>query len=331
MLSFAARITQSYGFRGRSRAINLRQLEAFQAVMETGSVTRAAASLRISQPAVSKLMAGLARDCGFALFERRGNRLIPTAEALFLSSEVNRVFVSTDQIARHVANIRELRSGRLSIVAFPALATRALPRFLTAFVAEHPQTNISLLTRSSPLLVDWVAAQQADVGIGLMNSDSAGVACEPVGSFDGVCVLPPGHRLAEKTVVRAGDLDGESFISLGMEDRSRFRVDQAFERSPARRRLAIEAHQSEAACAFVAAGAGVAVVEPFSAAGFDRRQIVVKRFRPVVTFDMWLIFPAHRPRSKITDAFAQSFRGWIRTVSPFGGSRERGRAKRRDD
>lgn len=290
--------------------MNPRQLEAFRAVMETGSVTRAAASLRISQPGVSKLLAQLARHCGFPLFRREGNRLIPTAEAMFLSAEVERAFIGTEQIARHVANIRELRSGRLSIVAFPALATRALPRFLTAFLADHPEVHFSLLARSSLPLIDRVAAQQADIGIGLMASDRPDVTCEFIGGFDGVCVLPPGHRLARKRVINAADLAGENFISLGMEDRSRFRVEQAFERLAARPRLGIEAHQSEAACAFVAAGAGVSIVEPFSASGFGHQDLVVKPFRPKVTFDVWLIFPAHRPRSQMCDAFAAAFRTW---------------------
>jgi DNA-binding transcriptional LysR family regulator len=297
--------------------MNPRQLEAFRAVMETGSVTRAAAAMRISQPAVSKLLAMLARSCGFALFARNGNRLIPTAEALFLSTEVERVFMGTEQIARHVANIRDLRSGRLSIVAFPALATRALPRFLTAFLTDHSQTSISLLARSSQPLIDCVAAQQSDIGIGLLNSDRPGVLFEPVGAFDGVCVLPPGHRLARKRVVHAADLTDETFVSLGTEDRSRFRVDQAFERLSVRRHMTIEAHQSEAACAFVAAGAGVSVVEPFSVSGFEPGQLVVKPFRPSVKFDMWLLFPAHRPRSKIASAFATSFQRWVQTISPF--------------
>jgi DNA-binding transcriptional LysR family regulator len=302
--------------------MNPRQLEAFRAVMESGSVTRAAASLRISQPAVSKLLAQLARNCGFALFQRVGNRLIATAEAMFLSAEVERAFIGTEQIARHVANIRELRSGRLSIVAFPALATRALPCFLTDFLANHPEVHFSLLARSSLPLIDWVSAQRADIGIGLMASDRPGVVCEPIGGFAGVCVLPPGHRLARKRVVDAADLAGESFISLGMEDRARFRVEQAFEGLAARPRLTIEAHQSEAACAFVAAGAGVSVVEPFSASGFGAHELVVRPFRPKVKFDVWLIFPAHRPRSQMCTAFAAAFRTWAGAMSTAESRRE---------
>ncbi|HEV7414691.1 MAG TPA: LysR family transcriptional regulator, partial [Tianweitania sediminis] len=61
--------------------MNVRQLEAFQATMETGSVSRAAECLGVSQPAVSKLLRAFSDSCGFGLFVRSGGRLVPTQEA----------------------------------------------------------------------------------------------------------------------------------------------------------------------------------------------------------------------------------------------------------
>jgi DNA-binding transcriptional LysR family regulator len=297
--------------------LNLRQLEAFRAVMETGSVTRGAALLGVSQPAASKLVAALERHCGFPLFHRHGNRLFPTAEASTLYGEVERMYVSADHVARHVEGIRELRSGQLSIAAFPAIAARALPRMITGFMADHARINVSLVSRSSRLLVEWVASEQVDVGIGLMTLDRVGVAFEPVGRFEGVCVVPAGHRLARRKTVHARDLHGEPFIALGVEDRSRFKVDQAFEGTPIRRDILIEAQQSEAACAFVAEGAGVSIVEPFSAMGFDPSQLVARRFRPAVWFDMWFILPTSRPRSRLTEEFLTFFRRSIERYRPY--------------
>src|SRR5215211_701158 len=164
-------------------AMNVRQLEAFRAVMETGTVTRGAEMLGISQPAASKLMAALERDCGFPLFQRRGNRILPTAEAATLYAEVERMYVGLEHVARQVDRIRELQSGQLSLAAFPALAARALPRIVTAFMSDHPQINVALVSRSSRLLVEWVAAQQVDMGIGLVTLDRFGVRFEPLGSF----------------------------------------------------------------------------------------------------------------------------------------------------
>lgn len=288
--------------------MNVRQLQAFRSVMDLGSVTRAAEALRISQPAVSKLIANLGRDCGFELFQRSGNRLIPTAEALSLYREVERIFMGVEHIERHAEAIRDLRSGQIAIAAFPAIATRPLPRLITKFLHTHPDTRFSLVARSGRLLVELVAADRVDLGIGLMLPEHPGVEAHNAGSFEAVCVMSRGHRLAQRKFIRAADLDNEPFISLGSEDQSRFRIDKAFEGSGIRRRITIEAQQSEAACMFASEGAGIAIVDPFSAAEFSSDQLVVKPFRPQVHFDLWLMSPVYRRRSLIVDAFVDLFR-----------------------
>ncbi len=288
--------------------MNLRQLEAFRAVMESGAVTRAAAAMRISQPGVSKLIGHLAQDCGFPLFRRNGNRLTPTAEALLLYREVERTFVGVEHIARLATGIRELRSGQLALAAFPALATRPLPRIITRFLRDHAGTHVSVIGRSGRMLDEWVAANRVDLGIGLMHREHPGVEYANAGSVDAVCVMSPGHPLARQTIVRASDLDGVPFISLGAEDHARFSIDRAFEGGSVRRNIAIEAHQSEAACTFAAEGAGVAIVEPFSASEFAPTELAVRPFRPRVRFDLWLLTPAQRPRSLILEAFVERFR-----------------------
>jgi DNA-binding transcriptional LysR family regulator len=288
-------------------AMNVRQLEAFRAVIETGSVTRAGDALRISQPAVSKLITNLARECGFALFRRRGNRLIATADAMTVFGEVERVFVGVESVERLASDIRNLRTGQLAIVAFPAIATRVLPQIITEFRGAHPNAAVSLVSRSSRALVEWVAGQRADVGITLMTVKTPNVVYEPLGTFPGVCVMHPSHRLARKSTIQAADLDGEAFIEIGAEDRSRSLVDRAFEGTRIGRHLIIEAQQAEAACAFATAGAGVSVVEPFSASGFRQDELAVRPFLPVVSFEMWLMYPAARPRTRMTDAFVEAF------------------------
>ena len=74
-----------------------------------------------------------------------------------------------------------------------------------------------------------------------------------------------------------------------------------------RRRIAIEASQSEAACTFASQGVGVAIVEPFSASEFSSEALVVRPFRPRVVFDLWLMTPSHRPGSLLLESFTKVF------------------------
>ena len=288
--------------------MNVRQMQAFRAVIELGSVTRAAEVLRISQPAVSKLIGNFGRDCGFALFIRNGNRLTPTAEALTLFREIERIFISVDHIARQVDAIRDLRLGQISIAAFPSIATRPLPKIITRFLRDHPDTRFSLVARSGRFLVELVAADRVDLGVGLMLPEHAGIDYQSAGSVEAVCVVSPKHPLARKKVIRASDLHDEPFISLGTEDQSRFRIDKAFEGSGIRRRIIIEAQQSEAACMFASEGVGIAIVDPFSASEFSPEQLAIRPFRPQILFDLWLMTPVHRQRSLMVDSFIDLLR-----------------------
>ena len=74
------------------RQLNLRQVEAFKAVIEYGTVSRAAEMMNVSQPATSKLIAHLEEDTGLRLFDRVKGRLVPTRHGMRLFEEIDRIF-----------------------------------------------------------------------------------------------------------------------------------------------------------------------------------------------------------------------------------------------
>jgi DNA-binding transcriptional LysR family regulator len=288
--------------------MNIRQLEAFKAIVELGSFTRAAEKLHLSQPAVSKLILLLERTCGFALFHRQRNGVIPTAEGEMLYSEVERVFLSVDSVSARARAIRRFDYGEINLVAFPSLATRVLPPILAEFLASKPGLRLTISSRNSWLLVDRVASQGVDVGFGMVAADRPGVRFEKLCSMDAVCVLPAGHRLADRRVVEATDLDGERFVAMVEEDRAQLKVDKAFADCGAVRDIVLKAQLTEACCSFVAAGVGVAVVDPLSTVDFAPDRLVVRPFRPTVTYDIWVATPSFREVSLGTQALISHVR-----------------------
>lgn len=285
-------------------ALKVRQLEAFKAVMISGSVTGASELLNISQPAVSQLIAQLEANCGFLLFIRTGNRIGPSPEASLLFSEVEQMFTGVSKVERAAAAIRDLRWGELSIAAFPAMVSRWLPELLARFSGNRPDIRITLESRRPRTLVDWVASQKVDFGIGMLRSDRQEVVCELLCDCAGVCILPVGHKLADLATIRAGDLANEQFISLGREDGSRTIIDRVFDEANIPRKIQIESAQSEAACSFVAQGAGVSVVDPFSVYGLaENFHLAVREFQPEVRFKVWLLSPRGKTRSQLAEQF----------------------------
>src|SRR5207248_2605933 len=111
-----------YGREPEMARINSRQVEAFRAMMLTGSVTDAAKLMAVTQPAVSRLLRDFQALLKMELFERRGSGLVPTASATALYMEVERSFVGLERITAAAEEIRSRRTGMLRIAAMPALS-----------------------------------------------------------------------------------------------------------------------------------------------------------------------------------------------------------------
>ena len=284
--------------------MNLRQLEAFRAVMLPGSVTQAAAALHISQPAVSKLLADLEYHLGFPLFVRsKGVALTVTPEADVFFHEVERSFAGIAVLKRAAADIRNASTGTLRIAALPALAVSFLPSVITTFRRRHAGVSIQLQTRSSSTVRQWIANQQFDIGLATPARELPGIAMERFLRCPGACVLPPGHRLAEKQHIEPADLDGERFISLALEHQTRHRIDRVFEDAGVDRDMIIETQYAMTICALVLQGLGCSILNPITAADYVDRGLVVRPFKPEILFDYMLFTPKLRPMSQVAQAF----------------------------
>jgi DNA-binding transcriptional LysR family regulator len=286
-----------------------RQIEAFRAIIESGSVTAAAELLFLTQPSVSRLLADLEAELGFALFARIGRSLTPTPEAEALYEEVRRSFVGLQEVSRVAEDIRQYRSGSLKIAAMPALGLQFLPAVIAAFNRDRPGIAVSLRVRSSHAVVQHLSSQQFDVGFSALDIDLPSVRRETLVTMPMLAVLPPGHPLGEKPVLMLQDFHQQPFIALGNEISTRSDTDRFFADHGIKPRVVAEAQLSFAICAMVAGGAGVSIVEPVTALHCAHLGMVVARpIRPVQPFTYDILTPALRPASRLVSDLVQRVR-----------------------
>jgi len=107
--------------------ISLTQIEAFQAVAQAGSFTRAARLLGKSQPAVNRLVAALSRTVGVSLFERDGALMAPTSEARRRLAETGCVLQSAAGFEQSSATFRTERPAGCELPACPASSSFTCP------------------------------------------------------------------------------------------------------------------------------------------------------------------------------------------------------------
>lgn len=284
--------------------MNFRQIEAFRAVMHTGSVTVAATQLHTSQPNVSRAIAQLQRDTKLRLFQRIGNRLAATPEAEALLREVDRVYVGLNSIAEAADRIRVLGVEGLRVAVTPALGISLAPQALQVFRAEYPNVPVVIHIADSMTICKWTASGYCDLGLSASVALPQEVDSELIHTERAVCIVSVGHRLEKKRTIRPADLAGESFISMPTYDIARRAVDRLFD--PETRRLELEASHSSAICVMVGRGLGVSIVNPVLQRELAVPGLRAIRFEPAIHFRCYVIRAKQRPEQALVPAFLEA-------------------------
>lgn len=292
--------------------LNLRQIEAFRAVMLTGSVVGAARLMSVTQPGVSRTIGLMELRIGYALFERRGRRLVPTPEAEALYREIEHLYGSIERISQVAQDIRFQRAGALRVATLPALAQWLVPRAIARFLATRPNVTVFVQSLPSRQIAELVSTRQFDVGIVELPLSRPAIEIEPLEPVASMAVLPAGHRLASKKLISLKDLDGERMVMLSQHSFLRYQMDEAFSKLGVAPNVVLETPSSSIACALVAAGAGITLVSRLTAAPFAGPDLVVRPIKEALASRQALIFAQVGTRLLLADAFAKDLREEIR-------------------
>jgi DNA-binding transcriptional LysR family regulator len=288
--------------------INLRQVEAFKAVIETGTISRAADVLHITQPAVSKLIAHFEMDTGLKLFDRHNKRrLAPTDQGMSLYDAIDRIFTGLRQVESAVDEIRRAEQGRLSIGVLPALSGSFVQKATSRFLGEQPNVFCSILARSSQFIVDWVVAGKVDIGIvseGLVNPY---VTFEPLLEQPMVCIMPVGHPLAKKRVIEPKNLNQVPFISYPVDSGVGHRIHGMLQDHNVEPQIVLVANWANTVSEFVASGLGVSLIHPLSTINL-RDEVVIRRFKPEIFDGFQMCRSAGNRNAKLVELFAEYLR-----------------------
>lgn len=290
--------------------MNYRQLEAFRAVMDTGTVVGAAEVLHISQPSVSAHIANLEQALKIKLFVRQGGRLSPTAEAHLLHEEVEDIANGMARLRRLAADIQQLEAGRLTISAYPALSSIVLPRFIGGFAKRHLKARLALVPAPSVRIAELTASKQVDIGLMSMPAVDPATKCDVIFEAASVCVLPMDHRLSQKDSIEPSDIREESFIAVGREDGARQAITRRLDDAGVQFKSRFEAHFDDAACALVGEGLGISIVDPFAAERWSGI-LIVKPFSPYIPNYVYLTRRREKRSSLLQDQFEREFRLYL--------------------
>lgn len=287
-----------------SRRLNLRQIEAFKAVIEFGTVSRAAEVLNVSQPAVSKLLTHLEDDTGLKLFDRPKGRLAATAQGMRLYEEIDRIFAGVLQVESAVDVIRREEQGLLLVGILPALAGAFIQRATMGFLKRHPNVFCSIQSMGSQWVADSVLTRKLDVGIVSSRIDNPYIVTESLMEEPLLCIMPPGHALARHAVIRPEHLSDIPFVSFAIDSYTGQKIAGIFQKFDVRANIVLTANVTPTVCHFVAAGLGVSLVHPLFLAGIENA-VVVRPFEPATMFDFLLCYARDARNATLIADFVQ--------------------------
>ena len=297
--------------------LNLRQLEIFREVIRCQTTVGAAEALAISQPAVSNAIRQIESQLGMPLFDRVGNRLVPTDEAREVMRGSEPIFSLYRAFSEKLKDLRDTRTGSLRVLSTPALANALVPRALKSFLVARPDMRVFFDVRRTPGVVEGVESGFVDVGFSLSPQARAGIEATPICTGQMVCVCPPDHPLASRSEISAADLAAHPLIGFEPGTPLGVALARSFWTQALQDKVMVETRYSGTACLLAESGVGVAVVDSFFFVG-GRYDLVFRPLTPRVPIEAFALTARGRPQKRLVRAFLDEVRrSAVRFADPF--------------
>jgi DNA-binding transcriptional LysR family regulator len=254
--------------------MDLRHMEAFLAVAEELSFTRAAQRLHQVQSGVSATVRALERDLGADLFVR-SSRSVELSEAGTAFLPAARDALAAAQAARDaVVGVTGKLGGTVRIAIATAIDIVDFPRLLGKFHQAHPGVTLTVIstTRGNDGVMAALAEREIDVGLLTPTTWPSTVAVHEIARAPVSVVLPVGHPLCGRARISLAELAGADFVDLPAGYGGRIINDAAFSAAAVRRRVALEVVDLRSASEYVREGLGIGV---FPATGIGKESGLV--------------------------------------------------------
>ena len=244
--------------------MNFAQLKAFLAVARHGSFSKAAETLYLTQPAISKQVQALEELVGTRLFDRLGRSILLTQAGNILHNHAHVAFQTLEEARETIAQLRGLQRGHLRISAASTIGTYMLPQPLGELKARYPGIEISLAITNKARVVQQVLSHEVELGFVGPPVEPAELEREEYLLDELVLIMAPTHRLAHQESVAVAELVEEVFILREQGSGTREIMEEELARVRVSLKKAMELGSTEAIKQAVAANLGVSIVSKFA-------------------------------------------------------------------
>jgi DNA-binding transcriptional LysR family regulator len=299
--------------------MNTNDLEAFVAVVETGSIVAASARLHLTQPGITRRVQNLEETLGAILLDRQSKPFKPTPAGREAYEQARRVLRSLADLKSSVAPEGEL-TGEFRVGIMPYLSDTALSLPLDRLRVEFPQLTLRISSGWSARLVDQVLRSEVDAAaVCLLEGANPPeeLVGEDLGSQRVILVASP--ELGVPSPATLEDLSRFPWVMNESGCGFRGFLRRSFEAARLPFQVGVEVMGADLRLSLVARGLGIGIITPAALAGSPWRDQIVEietDYRPHV--HAWVLHrpPAGRLAEPIT-RFADALREGLRGPRPF--------------
>jgi DNA-binding transcriptional LysR family regulator len=181
-------------------------------VARQGSIRKAARVLHVSSTSVNRKIINVEKRLGIRIFDRSPEGVELTAAGKIILEHCRKTLFDFHQVKTIIEDIRDLRTGHLSIQTVDSMIFGVLPRILERFTSQHPGISLSVTTAAPESISASVASGQTDVGFTFTNGmhPDVRVVAEKAAPFG--IIMRPDHPLAERHAIGVADIRGYSLV-----------------------------------------------------------------------------------------------------------------------
>ena len=286
----------------------LLDLRAFIAIIDLGGFHKAAETLAISQPALSRRIQGLEAAFGAQLFERSTRRVALTAVGRQIEPLVRRMIDEFENSILSLGEVGRAQHGQVNIACIPTAAFYFLPKVVQAFNALYPRIRFRIVDEGAAECLASVARGEVEFGLNLMGASDPDLTFTPLADDPFVLACRRDHPLAQVEEITWAELQGLPLIGVSRASGNRMLLDTALSRSNIQLQWLCEVNHLSTSLGLVETGLGASVLPRLATPQDDHPIIVTKRIKdPVITRTIGIV---ERRHARLSPA-AQRFRDML--------------------
>jgi DNA-binding transcriptional LysR family regulator len=300
--------------------MDLRHVRTFVTVAELGTVSRAARSLRVAQPALSRQIGDLEQELKLRLFDRIGRRLVLTAEGEQFLSDCRGLLQHAEAVGERAARLRNGEHGILRLAASPQHIESVLSRFLGRYAERFPDVDVRLIEAGGQVSLAMLERGEIHLAQNLsraIDPDDPRFMSMTLPPVELLAACHPAFPLPLGGSIEVRDLAPHPLLLLDSEFVVRRAFDTACRLAGIRPIVRLDSRTPHTLLALAECGHGVAVIpSQFRTDRYDLRIIGLTHDGRVLSEPLAMLWDRRRPPPRHATAYCEMLRDYMRDVFP---------------